>query len=108
MPDHLHFLAEGTEPTSDLLHFVKSLKMKSSRQHSAHFGRALWQREFYEHIMGPRESVEAVAWYIWLNPVRKKLVAKPEHYSFSGTLTGWKMPRVWTTPDWRPPWKLAR
>jgi len=32
MPDHLHFLAEGTEPTSDLRHFIKSLKIKTSRQ----------------------------------------------------------------------------
>jgi REP element-mobilizing transposase RayT len=64
MPDHLHFLSEGTDPTSDLRHFVKSLKIKSSRQYSALFGRTLWQRGFHEHILRSTESVQSVAWYI--------------------------------------------
>jgi putative transposase len=104
MPDHLHFLAQETEPTSDLLHFVKSFKIKSSRQFSAKFGHVLWQRDFYEHILQYTESVEAVAWYIWLNPVRKGLVKKPEEYQLSGSMTGWKMPSVWSKLDWQPPW----
>jgi len=105
MPDHLHFLAEGMAPSSDLLHFVKSFKIKSSRQFSAEFRRVLWQRDFYEHILQCAESVESVAWYIWLNPVRKRLVADPEQYPHSGTMTGWKMPHIWSKPDWQPPWK---
>jgi REP element-mobilizing transposase RayT len=32
MPDHLHFLAEGLDPASDLLHLVKSFKIKTSRR----------------------------------------------------------------------------
>src|SRR5208283_1975705 len=34
MPDHLHFLAEGTELGSDLRHSVKSLKIKNGRRYS--------------------------------------------------------------------------
>ncbi len=105
MPDHLHFLAEGMATSSDLLDFVKCFKTKSSRQFSAEFRRVLWQRDFYEHILQYAESVESVAWYIWLNPVRKELVAKPEEYPYSVTMTGWKMPGTWSTPDWQPPWK---
>ena len=37
-PDHL--LAEGIEPTSDPLHFVKILKIESSRQYAAQPGGA--------------------------------------------------------------------
>src|SRR5271165_2211582 len=88
MPDHLHFLAEGIEPTSDLRHFVKSLKIKSSRQYSAKFGGILWQRGFYEHILRSTESVQSIAWYIWLNPVRKGLVARPADHPYLGSFTG--------------------
>ena len=105
MPDHLHFLAEGVAPASDLLHFVKCFKIKSSRQFSAELGHPLWQRGFYEHILRRSESGESVAWYIWLNPVRKRIVANPEEYPHSGTMTGWKMPRTWSSAGWQPPWK---
>ena len=44
MSDLLHFLAEGIEPTSDLFHFVKILKIKSSRQYAAQPGGLLWQK----------------------------------------------------------------
>lgn len=104
MPDHLHFLAEGTEPTSDLLHFVKSFKIRSSRQYDL-FGRILWQERFYDHVLRSLESVEPVAWYIWLNPVRKGLVERPHEYPFAGSCTGRKMPTAWSGFDWCPPWK---
>src|SRR5258708_24002598 len=34
MPDHLHFLAKGLDPASDLLHLLKSFKIKSSREYA--------------------------------------------------------------------------
>src|SRR5216684_6849051 len=46
MPDHLHFLAEGLDPASDLLHLVKSFKIKTSRRCAAQVPRILWQRGF--------------------------------------------------------------
>jgi putative transposase len=108
MPDHLHFLAEGTKPSSDLRHFVKSLKIKSSRQYSAQFGRILWQKGFHEHILRSTESVQSVAWYIWLNPVRKGLLAKPHDYPHLGSFTGLELPSAWNSLDWCPPWKRTR
>jgi REP element-mobilizing transposase RayT len=63
MPDHLHFLAEGAEPASDLLDFVKSLKIKSSRRYFSQTAGILWQKRFYEHILRATESLEVVAWY---------------------------------------------
>ncbi len=103
MSDHLHFLAEGLEPNSDLQRLVKSFKMKSSRQYAAQPGGILWQERFYDHILRSLESVEPVAWYIWLNPVRKGLVDKPDDYSFMGSFTGRRMPQVWSAPNWSPP-----
>jgi len=105
MPDHLHFLAEGIKPSSDLRHLVKSFRIKSSRYYSGQTGRILWQKRFYDHILRQPQTAEAVAWYIWLNPVRKGLVAKPDDYPFVGSYTGKVMPAVWNAPDWCPPWK---
>src|SRR6478736_5459757 len=42
MPDHLHFLCEGIEPSSDLLRLVMSFRIKSSRIF-AKDGGVLWQ-----------------------------------------------------------------
>lgn len=105
MPDHLHFLAEGLDQASDLLHLVKGFKIKTSRRCAAHVPRILWQRGFYEHILRSGENLESVAWYIWLNPVRKQIVSTAQDYPFSGSFTGMKMPANWAAPDWRPPWK---
>lgn len=83
MPDHLHFLSEGAHPMSDLLHFVKCLKVKSSRLYTARAGQTLWQKEFYEHILRPGDSGESVAWHIGLNPVRRGIVERPEQFAGS-------------------------
>ena len=64
MPDPFHFLAEGIEPTSDLFHSVRILKIKSSRQYAAQPGGVLGQNKFYDHVLRALESVEPVAWHI--------------------------------------------
>jgi REP element-mobilizing transposase RayT len=86
MPDHLHFLAEGTEAASDLQRLVKGFRIKSSRCFLTEWKAPLWQKRFYDRILRSPDSVESVAWYIWLNPVRKRLVANPEEYVHSGSL----------------------
>ncbi len=105
MPDHLHFLAEGLDPASDLLHLLKSFKIKSSRKYAARKPRILWQKGFYEHVLRPGENANLVAWYIWLNPVRKRILARAQDYPFSGSFTGMKMPASWAATNWCPPWK---
>jgi putative transposase len=105
MPDHLHFLAEGLDPACDLLHLVKSFKIKSSRDYAVHEPHILWQKGFYDHILRQDESPESVVWYIWLNPVRKQIVSRAQDYPFAGSFTGLIMPASWDSLDWRPPWK---
>jgi hypothetical protein len=81
--------------------------MKASRSRVAVFtfrehGEPLWQTRYFDHVLRPGESVEDFAWYIWLNPVRKEMVKRPEEYPFSGSLTGMRMPAEWSKADWRP------
>ena len=49
MPDHL--LAEGIEPTSDPLHFVKFSKLKVADSTLLNRAGVLWQKRFYDHVL---------------------------------------------------------
>jgi putative transposase len=105
MPDHLHLLVQGIQASSNLSMFVKALKQKTAYQFAREFHRALWQRKFYDHILRPDDSVEAVAAYVWLNPVRKGLCSRAQDYPFSGSFTvDWKQ-IVPPSEPWLPAWK---
>ena len=88
MPDHVHLLLEGREPSSDLLQVVRAIKLKTSMPFERKTGRPLWQKKFYDHILRRNDSPDAVAWYIWMNPVRAGLCHRPDQYPFLGSLTG--------------------
>jgi putative transposase len=106
MPDHLHLLTNGTHKAADCLGFVKTFKQRSGYAFKQRTLKRLWQVRPYDHILRPNESWEAIAYYIWMNPVRKGLCARPEDWPFSGSLTvDWK--RLLTPPanPWVPPWK---
>jgi putative transposase len=105
MPDHFHFLAEGLAPTSNLLNLVLTIKMKSTRSYLQTTSEPLWQKKFFDHVLRPSDSPEQIAWYIWLNPVRKGLCTQPNAYPLSGALTT-TIPRLSSSPiHWSPPWK---
>ena len=59
--------------TSNLPSLIKAFKRKSSISFSRKTGEPLWQKKFYDHILRRHESYDAVAWYIWMNPVRAGL-----------------------------------
>lgn len=105
MPDHLHFLAEGASPQSDLVDFVRRFKQKTAHHAAQGFAvRPLWQRYFHDHVLRRDDAADAVAWYIWLNPVRKGLSTQPADYPFLGSFTGpgpTKQPAEWWTPPWK-------
>jgi len=107
MPNHVHLLLEGLEPACDLVQFVKILKQKSGFVHSKNTQERLWQRFFYDHILRPGDHPDAVAWYIWLNPVRAGLCAAPQDYRFSGSFTVDYRKRIAPRELWTPPWKTA-
>ena len=105
MPDHVHLLMEGTAPGSNLLRFVAQWKQQTGYMFRNDVSRKLWQRRFYDHILRSDDNAEAVAWYIWMNPVRGGIVGEPHEYPFSGSFTE-KWPKM-NAPakTWNPPWK---
>ena len=106
MPDHLHFLAMGRDLGSNLLSFIKAFRIKSSRSHARSAGAALWQKKFYDHILRSNDSIESVAWYIWMNPVRAGFVTQVQDFPFAGSFVDPDPFRRRKPIDfWVPPWK---
>lgn len=108
MPDHVHLLAEGLQPQSDLIQFMRAIKIKTSTPVERKMGEALRQKKFYDHILRSNDSPNAVAWYIWMNPVRANLCQLPEQYPFLGSFTGkWLQPSQ-PAMGWLPPWRRPK
>jgi putative transposase len=107
MPDHVHILVGGASETSSMLTFVVSFKQHTSAEFAQRAHRVLWQFKYYDHILRGRDSADRVAWYIWSNPVRKGLCAKPTEYPFLGSFTemGTRMLKDAMIDAWVPPWK---
>jgi putative transposase len=108
MPDHVHILVEGMTDTCDLVRFISFFKQQTAFYYKKKFGRQLWQSRYYDHILRKAVATDAVAWYIWLNPVRKGLCSAPQDYSLSGSLTlDWRS-RCSSSHAWLPPWKTSK
>lgn len=84
MPDHLHLLLIGDEE-SDLIKFIKIFKQKTGYYFKRHFGKPLWQRSFFDHVIRKREYIIDVAGYIFDNPVRKEMVDDFRKYPYLGS-----------------------
>jgi hypothetical protein len=107
MPDHMHFLADAGADQCDLMEFVHSFKQETGFEFQQRTQRHLWQFKYYDRILRRTDAPERVAWYIWLNPVRKGLCETPIGYPFLGSFTeiGTKLLRETRTGDWVPLWK---
>ena len=77
MPDHLHALLSFPPSGKPLRSVVSKWKEWTAKQ----FG-IIWQRDFFEHRLRHDESRREKADYILQNPVRKKLVVRPEDWPF--------------------------
>ena len=105
MPDHLHALVIGLDPSSNLQIFVMDFKRNATVEFQSSNSSSLWQKKFYDCILRSNDSNDRVAAYIWMNPVRKGLCARPQDYRYSGSFASdWK-PALDLTNPWIPSWK---
>jgi hypothetical protein len=105
MPDHSHVLAEGLLDRSDLREFIRVFKQRSAFAFRKSCRRRLWEMSYYDYILRPSDRIEDVACYIWWNPVRKRLCARPQEFPFSGSQTIDWIKRSAAVPSWSAPWK---
>ena len=85
MPDHLHLVIEGTQEGADLHRFVNLVKQSSGYWYSQQFGRTLWQRGYYEHIIRDEESTVRMLRYVLENPIRAGLANDTVTYPYAGS-----------------------
>jgi len=84
MPDHLHLvlaLREGYTVSSVL----QTIKGYTARVINARNGARgpLWQRSFYDRMIGDEQGLWDILEYVDNNPVVAGLVEKPEDYAYS-------------------------
>jgi REP element-mobilizing transposase RayT len=107
MPDHVHVVVEGARDQSDMGKFVKAFKQVTAFYYKQETGERLWQKKYYDHILRGADTLDAVMWYVWLNPVRAGLCADARSYAYSGSFAlDWNS-AIRDAKEWVPPWKEA-
>jgi REP element-mobilizing transposase RayT len=61
MPDHLHFLAEGVAPRSDLRNLTRVFKLRTAFEFGKSHKTRLWEMSYYDHILRSHDPIESVA-----------------------------------------------
>jgi hypothetical protein len=84
MPNHLHLELAGLSDNSDAISLLHDFKGIATSQGRTLGFRNLWEKGFYDHILTGDDDHNAVAWYIFNNPVRKGLVNDPRDWPYSG------------------------
>ncbi len=77
MPDHVHALVSFPPSGRKLQSVVSDWKRWTAR----HLGLD-WQKDFFEHRLRHDESAREKSDYILANPVRAKLVTRPEDWPY--------------------------
>jgi len=77
MPDHLHALLSFPPSGKPMRTIVRKWKEWTAKEIGI-----IWQRDFFEHRLRHDESRRQRGDYILQNPVRDKLVARPEEWPF--------------------------
>jgi len=88
MPDHVHLVYDPCLDTEGNLYPVKqiagAIKSTSARKVNRLIGRrgSLWMDESFDHVLRRSESIEAKCQYVCMNPVRARLVKKPDEWKW--------------------------
>ncbi|MDF1593928.1 MAG: transposase [Desulfobacterales bacterium] len=84
MPDHFHLVMSPANGfgVSQLVRNLKTYTTKLAQEKG--LNGKLWQKSFYDHILRKDESLLKICEYVFANPVRKGLVARPEEWAYSG------------------------
>jgi putative transposase len=109
MPDHAHLLVDGENAAADLTLFMKLAKQHSGFEFKKKYGKQLWQKGYYEHVLRDAEKSEEVIEYIVSNPVRGKLVENPDDYPYWGSTVYTRREILefigWASHRYKPPWR---
>lgn len=117
LPDHLHLLLKpaGTTTFSQIMHSLKPNFTKAYKQAIGVAGNmTFWQKRFWDHIIRDEMDFQRHLDYIHYNPVKHRLVARPEDWPHSSFLEwkkrgayedkwGWGLPQSLAQWEWKEP-----
>ena len=93
MPDHVHFFCRPELDAKKLSEFIGAWKSWTSRkinalsaQRSTISAEALWQRDFFDHVLRSNESYSKKWNYVFDNPVRAGLVSPANKWTYAGEI----------------------
>jgi REP element-mobilizing transposase RayT len=86
MPDHVHFFAAPEPDAKPLSQFMRFWKEWTSKRlhRELEIPQPVWQPEFFDHLLRSSESYSQKWQYVFKNPVRAGLVARPEDWPWQG------------------------
>jgi putative transposase len=92
LPDHFHLLIKltGSSNFSQIMHSLKPNFTKAYKHSMGFAGKMkFWQRRFWDHVVRDEMDLARHLDYIHYNPVKHRLVTKPEDWRHSSFLE-WK------------------
>jgi putative transposase len=95
MPDHFHLLItlQRSPTTEHALQLVKGgFSFRAGRE--LEFKGEIWQRGFTDHAINDVRDFETHEDYIRQNPVKRRLVTKPDDYRYSSASAGFELDTV--------------
>jgi putative transposase len=107
LPDHWHAILGPRFPVT-ISRVLEAVKVGSTRRINAHSkeGGELWQGRFFDRALRTVKEYDEAVEYIHLNPVRRRLVARPEEWKWSSVHE--YQPRGYTPPFGLPPLRVDR
>jgi len=96
MPDHVHFFCApelDSKPLSAFMGFWKEWTSKAISQR-LHLTGALWQEEFFDHLLRSAESYSQKWDYVRENLIRAGLVTSAENWPWQGEID--QLEFLWT------------
>ena len=88
MPDHIHFFSSPSGAESSLSGLVGRFKSLSTRaMWKLGYNGAVWQEDFFDHLLRSGESYKSKWEYVQLNPFLKGLCESPDDWRYQGEIT---------------------
>jgi putative transposase len=85
MPDHVHIVVTGTDPSSDVRAAMTKFKQYSGFWLSKYGNGVRWQKDFYDHVFREDDDLRKHMIYILNNPIRAGLCGTWREYPFRGS-----------------------
>jgi len=85
MPNHVHLLIESMQENQNVIKFISKFKQLTGFWYKQNFGKQLWQKSFYDHVLRKEEDIKNVAKYTLENPQKDMLVTNWRDYPFLGS-----------------------